>query len=113
MLLDYQEVMQAGNFAHLGGIFWGWLYMYNLKSGRDITAGFNKITDRLFSRSQRKNRLKIKYYQTNPDYEYNRKKTIQQEEVNRILDKIAKSGYESLTAEEKDTLFKMGGKTGN
>ena len=34
----------------------------------------------------------------------------QQEEINRILDKIGKSGYDSLSGEEKDTLFKMGKK---
>ena len=42
------------------------------------------------------------------DYEYNRQKNVQQEEINRILDKIAKSGYESLTKKEKEILFKQG-----
>jgi len=42
--------------------------------------------------------------------EYNRQKVDKQEEIDRILDKIAKSGYDSLTKKEKETLFKMGGR---
>ncbi len=42
------------------------------------------------------------------DYEYNRYKNSKQEEINQILDKIAKSGYESLSKEEKEILFKQG-----
>ena len=44
------------------------------------------------------------------DYEYNRQKNAQQDEINHILDKIAKSGYESLTSKEKELLFKQGRK---
>jgi membrane associated rhomboid family serine protease len=98
----------GGNFAHLGGMLWGFLYMSQLKSGRDIATGFNRITEKILSWTNTRRKLKIKYNQSNPDYEYNRRKTIQQTEINRILDKIGKSGYDSLTAEEKDTLFKMG-----
>jgi membrane associated rhomboid family serine protease len=100
----------GGNFAHLGGMLWGWVYMSRLKSGHDIAAGFNRIAGYLFSWKTRGNKLKVKYQQTNPDYEYNRRKTVQQAEINRILDKISKSGYDSLNAEEKDTLFKTGKK---
>jgi Txe/YoeB family toxin of Txe-Axe toxin-antitoxin module len=42
------------------------------------------------------------------DYEYKRQQNYQQEEINRILDKIAESGYESLTKQEKEILFKQG-----
>ena len=41
----------------------------------------------------------------NSDWEYNARKKQQQEEVDRILDKIRKSGYDSLTKEEKQKLF--------
>jgi uncharacterized protein YcgL (UPF0745 family) len=40
--------------------------------------------------------------------EFNRKKNLNQEEINRILEKISKSGYDSLTKQEKEILFKMG-----
>jgi len=100
----------GGNFAHLGGMLWGWLYMSRLMSGHDIASGFNKIVDKLFSWMKPGRKLKVKYQIPNPDYDYNRSKKSQQEEINRILDKIGKSGYDSLSGEEKDTLFNMGKK---
>ena len=39
------------------------------------------------------------------DYDYNARKKVQSEEIDRILDKLKKSGYESLTTEEKKSLF--------
>ena len=44
------------------------------------------------------------------DWDYNAKKKGEQDEVDRILDKIRKSGYDSLTAEEKRKLFEQSGK---
>ena len=40
------------------------------------------------------------------DREYNEFKKSQEDQINHILDKISKSGYESLTREEKELLFK-------
>ena len=40
------------------------------------------------------------------DYDYNARKKSQSEEIDRILDKLKKSGYESLTTEEKKSLFR-------
>ncbi len=40
------------------------------------------------------------------DDDYNKKKVASQYEIDQILDKISKSGYESLSKEEKDLLFK-------
>src|ERR1035437_6260567 len=97
----------GGNFAHLGGMLWGMLYMSQLIAGHDIASGFNKVADKLFSWMKPGRRLKVKYNIPNPEYEYNQHKMSQQSEINHILDKIGKSGYDSLTMEEKDTLFKM------
>jgi len=101
----------GGNFAHLGGALWGWLYMSQLIAGRDIASGFNRVADKVFSSFKRRKKLKVKHSFPNPDYEFNRKKSDQQAEINRILDKIGKSGYDSLTFDEKDTLFKLSKKT--
>ena len=47
------------------------------------------------------------HYGTNrqKDYDYNARKKAQSEEIDRILDKLKKSGYESLTTDEKKSLF--------
>ena len=52
--------------------------------------------------------MKVSYKNTQKmtDEEYNKSKKVNQEELNRILEKIAKSGYDSLTKEEKEILFK-------
>ena len=44
---------------------------------------------------------------SNPDWEYNARKKAEQDEIDRILDKIRKSGYDSLTAAEKRKLFEQ------
>ncbi len=85
----------------------GWIYMSQLLAGRDIASGFNRIMDKLFTVFKPRRKLRVKYNFPNPEYEYNQKKMVQQDEINRILDKIGQSGYDSLTVEEKDTLFKL------
>jgi len=100
----------GGNFAHLGGALWGWIFMSQLIAGRNITGRFDRVTDTFFSWFRPRRKLKIKYNSPNPDYDYNKRKVIQQEEINKVLDKIGKSGYDSLTYEERDILFKMGKK---
>ena len=100
----------GGNFAHIGGALWGWIYMSQLIAGRNITGRFDRMTDTVFSWFRPRRKLKIKYNATNPDYEYNKKKGSEQETINQILDKIGRSGYDSLTLEERDVLFKMGRK---
>lgn len=101
----------GGNFAHLGGAFWGFAYMTLLKSGFDFSAKAERLFDRLFKWSGPSAKLKVKYKSGNyREYDYNRSKKEQQEEINRILDKISNSGYDSLTAAEKELLFRMSGK---
>ena len=100
----------GGNFAHIGGALWGWIYMSQLVAGRNITSYFDRFMAKFFSWFRIGRKLKIKYNSTNPDYDYNRKKVIRQNEINEVLDKIGKSGYDSLTFEEREILFKMGQK---
>jgi len=100
----------GGNFAHLGGALWGWIYMSQFMAGRNITGRFDRMMDVFFTWFRPRKKLKIKYNAPNPDYNFNRNKASQQEEINRVLDKIGKSGYDSLTFEEREMLFKMGRK---
>ena len=57
-----------------------------------------------------KRRMKVTYKRPVDDLEYNSQKADEQKEIDRILDKISKGGYESLTAKEKELLFKMSDK---
>ncbi len=99
----------GGNLAHLGGAFWGWFYIAQLRRGKDRGSSVVNIIQKLSHAFKPKEKLKVTYKQPpRDDYEYNRQKKIQQDEINRILDKIAQSGYESLTRQEKEILFKQG-----
>ena len=56
-------------------------------------------------RAPKKPKMKVNYGGRASDYEYNARKKEQDDEVDRILDKLKKSGYSSLTTEEKKRLF--------
>lgn len=99
----------GGHIAHLGGALAGWWFASGLSRGHDVTAWINRSIDfvtGLFQRKQpRKPKMKVHYGDKAKDYDYNARKKQQSEEVDRILDKLKKSGYESLTTEEKKRLF--------
>ena len=101
----------GGNFAHLGGAVAGWLVAYMLNKGVDITAIVNKPIDwftMLFKkRTPRAKKAKFKYAAGGraADYEYNARKKTTEAEIDKILEKIKKSGYSSLSDDEKKRLF--------
>jgi membrane associated rhomboid family serine protease len=98
----------GGKIAHMGGAIFGYLFIIQYKKGKDITRWFSKIMDGIFSIFRPGKKMKVTHKRTTNEYEYNAVKKDQQKSLDSILDKISKSGYESLSKEEKDTLFKMG-----
>lgn len=108
----------GGEFAHLGGALAGYLFVTAMNKGKDITAWINKIIDwivTLFRPQKKKMRVnkgakKAAATHKMTDAEYNMHKARTMEEIDRILDKIKKSGYESLTTDEKRKLFEQGKK---
>ncbi len=101
----------GGNLAHLGGAFLGFLFVYLLRKNHDLTSVITLLADKLQKLFKPKQRVKVSYRNTSAttlDMEYNRQQNLKQDEINRVLDKISKSGYDSLTKEEKELLFKMG-----
>jgi membrane associated rhomboid family serine protease len=98
----------GGNLAHLGGAASGWLFIAQYKRGRDLTAFVGKSFRWLSGIFKPRKKVHLVHKQPpRDDYEYNRQKVAQQEELNRILDKIGEEGYDSLTREEKETLFRQ------
>ncbi|WP_430467778.1 rhomboid family intramembrane serine protease [Winogradskyella ouciana] len=106
---------QGGNVAHLGGALLGYFYAIKLKEGKDIGSGFERAMDTVAGWFKPKSNLKT-VHRNKPKGTYagKTKEEFQtfndQKKVDLILDKISKSGYESLTAEEKEFLFKAGKK---
>ena len=102
----------GGHIAHLGGALAGWWFAYGIGRGYDITRWANACIDALgglFRKRPRKPRKpKMKVHVNNSrtaDYDYNARKKAQSDEVDSILEKLKKSGYSSLTDEEKRKLF--------
>ncbi len=104
-VMDF-SVNSGGKLAHMGGALLGFLYTINLRMGRDIGRGFNRIMDFFAILFKPRPKLKVKYKKPATDYEYNKMKAEHQERINKILEKISKGGYDSLTKEEKEILFK-------
>lgn len=101
----------GGEFAHLGGALAGWLFTRLLHKGHDIVAWINVVFDffnYLFSPSKwyRKRPKKKIYSAKEPkDWDFNARKKNRNDEVDKILEKLKRSGYDSLTIEEKKKLF--------
>ena len=110
-VINISSTNAGGNIAHLGGAAWGWFYIYQLRNGKDMGNGLVNLLNKVAKLFKPRSHLTVTHRQPpRDDYEYNRMKNVQQNEINRILDKIAKSGYESLSKEEKELLFKQGKK---
>jgi len=103
-ILDF-SVNSGGKLAHIGGALFGYLYIINLRKGHDMGKGFNKILDFFATIFKPRRKLKVTHKKVATEYEYNKIKVEHQKSINRILDKISKGGYDSLTKEEKETLF--------
>ena len=103
----------VAHMAHLGGMLFGYLMIrywnnhptagYGRSNGRQF---FDRLKENFEKRSQPK--MKVHKGGTNDredDWAFNARKKQNQEEIDRILDKIRRSGYDSLTKEEKQKLF--------
>lgn len=116
-LIDLVRLPISGNagglLAHVGGAILGYSYAIQLAKGNDIGSWFTKLivwvedlfkprTKRPFKKVHRTTQTVSKRSKQKPS------KTETQKKVDDILDKIGKSGYESLTKAEKDFLFKAG-----
>jgi membrane associated rhomboid family serine protease len=99
----------GGHLAHLGGAAWGWFFVVALQSGKDLGHFVNTIADGVVALfNPRQKRMKVKWNRPVTDQEYRNQRAASEEEMNIILEKIKKSGYESLTKDEKRKLFQAG-----
>jgi len=90
----------GGIICHLGGMLFGVLYELNLLKGwsRKIFQSKPRMTATPGGK-------RTPHADQQKDIDYNQRQKEQQERIDAILDKISRSGYDGLTAEEKATLF--------
>jgi membrane associated rhomboid family serine protease len=104
----------GGHLAHLGGAFFGYIYIQQLKNGRDICGWFSAILDALVNLLSGKKAMPFKKVHRNYNQPITKNvskivtKDKAQQQIDEILDKISQSGYDSLNKEEKEFLFKAG-----
>ncbi len=105
----------VAHFAHLGGMVFGLLLILYWRKrdggyyggGESYSGKFKRwFFDRRdrFS-SYRRPKMKVSMGDRKDDYEYNARKRADEEELDRILEKVRRSGYASLTEDEKRKLF--------
>lgn len=102
----------GGHIAHLGGAMFGFIFARQMLKGKDLSKGFSKFLDSFFSwfKPKPKSPLRTVYKNTKSDKNYHERKASEQQNMDAILDKISKSGYDSLSKDEKDFLFRIGNK---
>lgn len=97
-LIDF-SINTGGKISHIGGALFGLFYGYSLKKGNDL---FNFS---IFKKGNKNLKVVHRSQQTST-------KSGQSDEaaLNKLLDKISKSGYDSLTKQERDELFRLSNK---
>jgi len=108
--IDLIHIFNGGNIltlSHLGGIAYGALSMYLLRTG---SFKFDNPFKNVFKKKgpyYKKSKNTTNTYSKRPetDEDYLARKNKEQAEIDIILDKVKKSGYESLSASDKQKLF--------
>lgn len=118
ILLDLLQMGSGhvAHFAHLGGAAFGFLSIYKMDSRNNIISIAQRFVKsmKLLFKGEKKWKMKVKQgggrksakdTKSQTDEEYNLYKKKKQKEIDAILEKISKSGYDSLTKKEKQILF--------
>ena len=104
-LLAITSSNAGGHLAHIGGALLGVYFAVQIQKGKDLTRPMNRLIDWFVNLGKRKPKMKVSYKRTETDYEYNARKHQEIVDLDSILDKLKRSGYESLSSDEKKRLF--------
>lgn len=104
----------GGHIAHLSGAFFGFIYIKLLQNGTDLSKVVTNILNTFVTIFSKREKSPLKTVHRNFDRRPEKSvskivtKDKTQQQIDEILDKISQSGYDSLSKEEKDFLFKAG-----
>ena len=103
----------GGHLAHLAGALFGFIYIKMLNSGTDVSKIISSIQEFFENILKPKKKTPFKKGHKNKAYSNStsftkKEKSMDQKKIDDILDRISQSGYDSLTKEEKEFLFKQG-----
>ena len=109
LLIDFLAMTSdnaGGHLAHIGGALLGIWFASRYTQGRDLTAPINRLIDKIVNLRKRKPKMTVTYGgRSNKDWDYNARKQQEAAGLDAILDKLKRSGYGSLSANEKKQLF--------
>ncbi|MBD3749550.1 MAG: rhomboid family intramembrane serine protease [Sphingobacteriales bacterium] len=88
----------GGHLSHLGGAIFGFFFIKSLQKGNDWSKPFENLF-------KPKSKLKVVSKNQNVNTSRAKQDLPNQEEIDRILDKISQTGYHKLTKKEKELLF--------
>lgn len=115
-LLSITSGNAGGHIAHLGGALFGYFFTLSIRQNKDITSGITTLLSSIghLIKPGAKMRVKFRNNQSSESKKHRSSgRSSSEDQINDILDKISKAGYESLSKEEKEILFKSGGKSRN
>lgn len=101
----------TAHFAHLGGAIFGYLAVQKVNTPQNLLVRLERVSRSFEAKfkglfGKKAPKLKVEYGgRAKSDEQFNADKVARQKKIDVILDKISKSGYESLTSKEKDMLF--------
>lgn len=104
------NVNSGGKIAHIGGAVFGAAYGYYLPLGKDIARPITSFLEAMYTAIFKRPKIKVVHKNANPTAAKTASSTFSQEKVDQILDKISKSGYDSLSKAEKEYLFNINNK---
>lgn len=113
-LMQFRLENMGGHISHLAGAFFGFVFIKLLQNGTDLSIIVSKILDffaNLFRKSPTTPFTKVHKNYKKPTEKVTSRivtKDKTQQQIDEILDKISQSGYDCLTKEEKEFLFKAG-----
>lgn len=113
-LIQMPTSNMGGHIAHLGGAFFGFIYIKLIQNGTDLSVFVTKIINFFTNIFRPKKGTPFKKVHKNPTRPQQKTaskivvKDKTQQQIDEILDKISQSGYDSLTKEEKEFLFRAG-----
>lgn len=113
-LMQFRLGNTGGHISHLSGAFFGFIFIKLLQNGIDLSKMVSRILDfftNLFKKNAASPFKKVHKNYSKPVEKSTSRiiaKDKAQQQIDEILDKISQSGYDSLTEEEKEFLFKAG-----
>ncbi len=113
-LMQFRLGNMGGHISHLSGALFGFVFIKLLENGTDLSTLVSGVIDlfvNLFNKTKKSPFKKVHKNYSKPAENRTSKivtKDKSQQQIDEILDKISQSGYDSLTKEEKEFLFKVG-----